>query len=109
MHEDHSSYVCKMLVYYRMYITYTLAGFLFNIDQSNVCRDIQKIEPLVRQCLPIPQKLYKITKKLKTAEDVENFSQASGIIDVTEQQIQKTQRQKKKKNVTIQIKESGIS
>ena len=33
-----------LLVYYRLYITYTLTGFLFDIDQSNVCRDIQKIE-----------------------------------------------------------------
>ena len=33
-----------LLVYYRLYITYTLTGFLFDLDQSNVCRDIQKIE-----------------------------------------------------------------
>src|SRR3954470_8999430 len=46
-----------LLVYYRLYITYTLAGFLFDLDQSNVCRDIQKIEPLIRQCVPIPQKV----------------------------------------------------
>ena len=45
------------LVYYRLYITYTLAGFLFDIDQSNICRDIQKIEPLIRKCVPIPQKI----------------------------------------------------
>jgi hypothetical protein len=36
-----------LLAYYdRLYITYTLAGFLFDIDQSNICRDIQKIESL---------------------------------------------------------------
>ncbi len=29
-----------LLVYYRLYITYTLAGFLFDLDQSNICRDI---------------------------------------------------------------------
>ena len=55
-----------LLVYYRLYITYTLAGFLFDLDQSTVCRDIQKIESLVRQCLPIPDKFYRITKRLKT-------------------------------------------
>jgi hypothetical protein len=27
-----------LLIYYRLYITYTLAGFLFNLDQSNICR-----------------------------------------------------------------------
>ena len=35
-----------LLVYCRLYITYTLAGFLFDLDQSNICRDMQKIEPL---------------------------------------------------------------
>jgi len=62
-----------LLVYYRLYITYTLAGFLFNLDQSNICRDIQKIERLVRQCLPIPQKIYNITKRLRTHEEVEKY------------------------------------
>ena len=38
-----------VLVYYRLYITYTLTGFLFGLDQSNVCRDIQKIESLIRE------------------------------------------------------------
>ena len=77
-----------LLVYFRLYITYTLAGFLFNLDQSNVCRDIQKIESLVRQCLPIPQKLYNITKRLKTSEEVErHFPGFLSFIDCTEQQI----------------------
>ena len=47
-----------LLVYYRLYITYTLAGFLFNLDQSTIYRDIQKIDELIRKCLPIPQKTY---------------------------------------------------
>ena len=38
-----------LLIYYRLYITYTLSGFLFDLDQSNICRDIQKIEQLVRK------------------------------------------------------------
>ncbi len=62
-----------LLVYYRLYITYTLAGFLFDLDQSNICRDIQKIEGLIRQCVPIPQKTYQITKRLKTPEAVEKY------------------------------------
>ena len=63
-----------LLVYYRLYITYTLAGFLFDLDQSNICsRDIQKIESLVRKCIPIPQKVYNITKRLRTPEEVEQY------------------------------------
>jgi DDE superfamily endonuclease/Helix-turn-helix of DDE superfamily endonuclease len=77
-----------LLVYYRLYITYTLAGFLFNLDQSSICRDIQKIESLVRQCLPIPQKIYNMTKRLKTLDEVEKyFPGFLSFIDSTEQQI----------------------
>ena len=77
-----------LLVYYRLYITYTLAGFLFDLDQSNICRDIQKIESLIRKCLPIPQKTYQKTKRLKTLEEVEKyFPSFLAFTDCTEQQI----------------------
>ena len=77
-----------VLVYYRLYITYTLTEFLFGLNQSNVCRDIQKIEGLIRQCLPIPQKLYKVTRRLKTKEGVEQyFPGFMAFVDVTEQPI----------------------
>ena len=50
--------------------------------------EIQKIEKLIRQCLPIPQRIYKITKRLKTTEDVEKyFPGFLAFIDSTEQQI----------------------
>src|SRR3982751_3368886 len=77
-----------LLVYYHLYITYTLAGFLFGLDQSNICRDIRKIESLIRQCLPIPQKIYNITKRLKTLDEIEQyFPGFLAFIDSTEQQI----------------------
>jgi hypothetical protein len=47
-----------LLVYYRLYIIYKLAGFLFDLDQSTNCRNIQKIESLIRKCVSIPQKTY---------------------------------------------------
>ena len=87
-----------ILIYYRLYITYTLAGFLFDLDQSNICRDIQKIESLVRQCLPIPQKLYNITKRLQTPEEIEQyFPGFLAFIDCTEQQIPRPIDNKRKK------------
>ncbi len=55
---------------------------------SNICRDIQKIEGLIRQCVPISQKTYKITKRLKTPEEVEQyFPGFIAFTDCTEQQI----------------------
>lgn len=90
--------VIMVLVYYRLYITYTLMEFLFGLDQSNVCRDIQKIESLIRACLPIPQKLYKVTKRLKTKEEVEEyFPGFMAFTDCTEQPIPRPKDRKKRK------------
>jgi hypothetical protein len=43
---------------------------------------------LVRQCIPIPQKIYNITKRLRTVDEVEHyFPGFISFIDSTEQQI----------------------
>src|SRR6185437_1123766 len=87
-----------LLVYYRLYITYTLSGFLFDLDQSNICRDIQKIESLIKKCVPIPQKIYNKTKRLRTAEDVEKYFQGFlSFTDCTEQQIPRPVDKNKRK------------
>ncbi len=87
-----------LLVYYRLYITYALAGFLFDLDQSSICRDIQKIGPLIRNCLPTPQKIHNIAKRLKTPQEVEQyFPGFIAFIDCTEQQIPRPVDNKRKK------------
>lgn len=48
-----------LLMYYRLYITYELEGFLFDLDQGNVCRNIRHIEPLVKRCIPLPEKVHR--------------------------------------------------
>ena len=87
-----------LLVYYRLYITYTLSGFLFDLDQSNVCRDISILEPLVKRCIPLPKKLYKRTKRrLKTIDEVEGyFPGFKAFIDSTEQEIPRPKNKRKK-------------
>jgi hypothetical protein len=87
-----------LLVYYHLYITYTLSGFLFDLDQSTICRNIKKIEGLIRKCLPIPQKIYYKTKRLQTPEEVEKyFPGFLAFIDCTEQQIPRpTDRERRK-------------
>ena len=87
-----------LLVYYRLYITHTLAGFLFDLDQSSVCRDMQKIEPLVRECVPIPQKMHKTTKRLRTPEEVEQcFPGFTAFVDCSEQQIPRPKNKERRK------------
>lgn len=92
--------VIMVLVYYRLYITYTLMEFLFGLDQSNVCRDIRKINGLIRQCLPIPQKLYNVTQRLKTKEEVEQyFPGFMSFTDCTEQPIPRPNNNRKKRKL----------
>ncbi len=89
-----------LLVYYKLYITHTLSGFLFDLDQSNVHRDIQYMEPIVSSCIPLPQKLYNITRRLRTVEEVEEyFPGFKAFIDSTEQEIQRPKdKRRKRKN-----------
>jgi DDE superfamily endonuclease len=69
------------------------------LSQSNVCRDIQKIEGLIKCCLPIPQKLYKVTKRLKTKEEVEQYFPVGflAFVDVTEQPIPRPENRLRRK------------
>jgi hypothetical protein len=71
------------------------------LDQrSNICsRDIQKIESLIRKCLPIPQKIYNITKRLRTIDEIEHyFPGFMAFIDsTTEQQIPRPVDKNKRK------------
>jgi hypothetical protein len=89
-----------LLVYYRLYITYTLSGFLFDLDQSNVCRDISIIEPLIKLCIPLPKKLYKRTRRrARTIDEVEEyFPGFKAFIDSTEQEIPRPKNKRRRKS-----------
>ena len=87
-----------LLVYYRLYITFTLSGFLFDLDQSNICRDISILEPLIKQCIPLPKKLYKRTRRLRTIDEVEEyFPGFKAFIDSSEQEIPRPTKNKRKR------------
>ena len=86
-----------LLVYYKLYITHTLSGFLFDLDQSNVHRDIRYMEPIVKSCIPLPEKLYNITRRLRNVDEVEQYFQGfKAVIDSTEQEIQRPKDKRKK-------------
>lgn len=74
------------LVYYRLYITSALLGILFDLDQSNVIKDIHKLEPLAKDVLPIPKKLHEKVKQLQTIEEITAmFPELKAFVDATEQ------------------------
>ncbi len=46
-----------LLLYYRLYVSSTLIGFLFDQGQTNVLKDIRALEPAAQACLPLPKKI----------------------------------------------------
>ncbi len=88
-----------LLVHYRLYCSYILVGFLFNLDQSNVWRDIKRLEPLVQRCIPLPKKVYKRAKKIGTIEELlEYYPEFKSVIDTTEQQIPRPKNKRRRKS-----------
>jgi DDE superfamily endonuclease len=79
-----SDMLLMLLLYYRSYITQEFVGFLFGIDDSRVCRIIQKLEPLLAKIMAI-SKDRKLSK-----EEIENL-----IIDATEQPIERPKKGQK--------------
>ena len=77
-----------LLMYHRLYVTSTLLGFLVDLSQSNVLKNIRKLEPLVRETLPLPGKIHKAAQRLGTLEEVEElFPGFKAFLDATEQKI----------------------
>ena len=65
--------ILMLLIYYRLYTSYDLLEYLFGVDSSTVCRDIAKIEPAVKQCVPIPAKIYADSKKITNIQELQVF------------------------------------
>lgn len=90
--------ILMLLMYYRMYTTYDMLGMIFDLDKSNVMRDIKYLEHAVKQSIPIPTKKYADSKKLKSLDDIQQFfPELIAITDGTEQQIPRPKNKKKRK------------
>ncbi len=46
--------VVLTLMYYRLYLTQVLLGYLFDLDDSNVSRIVTELRPLLLAVLPLP-------------------------------------------------------
>mgnify|MGYP001596027933 FL=1 len=87
-----------LLLYYRTYINHVFIGMIAGIDDSNVSRNINPLEPVLAQIFKIPQKKINITEQ----EILEL------IVDATEQETEKRSGsgysgKKKRQTVKTQI------
>jgi hypothetical protein len=88
-----------LLVYYRLYITHCLCGFLFDLDQSNVYRNIKYSEPLVKACVPLPQKVHKKVRRIGDVDELmKYFPEMKAFLDATEQEIPRPKNKRRRKN-----------
>ena len=70
--------VLMALIYYRCYISHFQLGMYFNLDASNVCRHLQKIEPILARVVAIKK------DRTLSANDLDRM-----IVDATEVQMQR--------------------
>jgi hypothetical protein len=87
-----------LLIYYHMYTSSTLLGYLFCVSQTSVLKNIRKLEPLVSEVLPLPKKEYEKVRKLETVDEIEAmFPGFKAFLDATEQEIPRPHGKRKRK------------
>lgn len=87
-----------LLLYYHMYPSSTLLGYLVDLSQTSVLKNIRNIEPLVSEVLPLPKKQQEKIKRLQTVEEIEAmFPGFKAAIDATDQQIPRPKAKLKRK------------
>lgn len=89
------------LCYHRLYLSQALLGYLFDLDPSNLCRNIHELSPLIETVLPNPKrvlaKVVETAKKISTPEELfRQFPDLKIILDATEQPIRRPQDKKKR-------------
>ena len=76
--------VLLLLIYYRFYVSFKFLEMLFDLDESNICRHIKRLEPMLADVI-------KISKNRElTQSDLEII-----LIDATEIQIQRPSKKQK--------------
>ena len=87
-----------LLMYYRMYTTYDMLGMIFDLNKSNVSRNIRYLESAVKQSIPIPAKKYADSKKVTNIAQLQKFfPEFIAITDGTEQSIPRPKSKRKRK------------
>jgi len=95
---DLTNRILILLLYYKLYTSSTLLGYLVNLSQTSVLTSIRKIEPLIQEILPLPNKQHQKTQRLTTITEIEKmFPGFEAFIDATEQEIPRPKNKQKRK------------
>jgi len=87
-----------LLLYYHLYPSSTLLAYLVDLSQTNVLKDIRKLEPLVSEVLPLAKKENERIRRLQTIDEIEAlFPGFKAFLDATEQEIPRPKAKRKRK------------
>jgi hypothetical protein len=97
--------VVLILMYYRLYLTQVLLGYLYDLDDSNVSRVVSRLRPLLLAVLPLPvqEKLLfadeqKPRRRIATLDELlqrhPEFKEV--LVDATEQEVPKPKNRQKR-------------
>lgn len=90
--------ILTLLLYYHLYSSSTLLGYLVDLGQTNVLKDIRNLEPLVSEVLPLPKKQHEKVRRLQTVDEIEAmFPGFKAFLDATEQEIPRPKNKHKRK------------
>lgn len=91
--------ILMSLVHLRLNLTDVVIGYLFDLDASNVCRNLSQMRKLLRQHLPEPSKLMAAQKKINSVEELFRlYPDLKVIVDGTEQPIERPKNQDRQKH-----------
>lgn len=83
-------------IYAKHYLSYLLLEYLFNIDESNVCRIVQEISPLLSKKIIINRRQgKKITTLKELKEIIPDLDEV--LVDTTEQKIPRPKKKRERK------------
>lgn len=90
--------ILMCIINLRLNLTQIVLGYLFNLSDSNVCRDFSRIMNIIKEILPTSIYMTKKGKKISSLEELyEIFPDLKAIVDAEEQPIQRPKDKEKQK------------
>jgi hypothetical protein len=95
---DLATRVILCLVHLRLNLTVAVMGYLFDLDQANISRNLAQMRSFLKRRLPEPSRIKKGQKKINSLEELYRlYPDLQAIVDGTEQPIQRPQDSEKQK------------
>ncbi|MCD6149693.1 transposase family protein [bacterium] len=92
------------LLYAKLYTSYLLLEYLFNVDESNICRIVQEFTPLISKKIVINRRGKKITTLDELREAIPDLDEV--LANATEQRVLRPQKKKNQKKTSLGQKEN---